>query len=408
MDDPEAPVPSGPACTKLQDLPPEVIGRSARYLAVRGGDLNQLVTVVAGRRSNVEKSVIKRVYLRHNLEYLRYVSDVCTGYLSVHAIRARRHNLGEMCRQWMEVNDDWRNSIKPYQGIDMPGMFADVELKAIRDEAVDIRDIVEYDSIGHICFRNTDFLYGKKEFRRYAVIVGIDGRDVSGRDSRDVINILDEGRSTPTKLRLMTSRVSSIFLNPALSIDLGLVEILRYLVEDVEIDVNSQNCTGLVFGFGGYVMPLIAHALVHPDPASFQYLLTLRDINANPQTEFNDGTTFLHTLKDDIEYALGDSSLDVTRVESLLGRDEVNVDVLDEEDFTPLECLLERYKDDVQYERNVFLLAKTFLDAGATRTYRKVMVIYDGRMRALLEAKDRDERDRIFARLYRGKRKRDN
>mmetsp|Transcript_795 Transcript_795/g.1840 ORF Transcript_795/g.1840 Transcript_795/m.1840 type:complete len:263 (-) Transcript_795:156-944(-) len=249
-----------------------------------------------------------------------------------------------MCRQWMEANDDWRNSIKPYHGIDMPGMFADVELKAIRDEDV-CSVLVMYCPSGHvgkpsILSASAYFSDDSPAFRRNAVVVGIDGRDVSGLDFEDVTRLLYEGHSTPTKLRLMTRRVATIFFNPALAIDLGRIEILRYLVEDVEIDVNSQNCTGLVFGFGGYVMPLIAHALVHPDPASFQYLLTLRDINVNPRMEFaddSDETTFLHTLQDRLmKYALGDSSLDVTRVESLLGRDEVNVDVLDEDGLTPL------------------------------------------------------------------------
>ena len=323
----------------------------------------------------------------------------------------------------MEVNDDWRNSIKPYQGIDMPGMFADVELRAIRDEA-DEEDLwmkARTDRSGHVCFPNTSatiyFSDDKERFRRDAVVVGIDGRDVSGLDLEAVKEVLLKGHSTPTKLRLMTMWVADIFLNPALAIDLGLTEVLRFLVEDVGIDVNSQHYRGVVFFCR---MPLIAHALVHPDPSSFQYLLSVSGLNANPVlSEFTgyieNVITLLHALKSErIEYALGDTPLDVTRIESLLMRDEVDVDALDDDNNTPLSCLVEWLDPrEAPYSRTDLLLAKAFLDAGASTDHVDLSFIpnregYNGKMLALLEAKDRGERDEISAGLDRPKRKRDD
>mmetsp|Transcript_797 Transcript_797/g.1842 ORF Transcript_797/g.1842 Transcript_797/m.1842 type:complete len:319 (-) Transcript_797:121-1077(-) len=317
-----------------------------------------------------------------------------------------------MCRQWMEANDDWRNSIKPYHGIDMPGMFADVELKAIRDEDV-CSVLVMYCPSGHvgkpsILSASAYFSDDSPAFRRNAVVVGIDGRDVSGLDFEDVTRLLYEGHSTPTKLRLMTSGAAHIFLNPAVAIDLGLTEVLRYLIEDVEIDVNTQSYGGVVFN---HRMPPIAHALVHPDPSAFQYLTSVSGLDANPVllsfTGYERAFTLLHQL------AFGDCLLDVTRIVTLLNRDEVDVDALHGRGHTPLHCIIARTGADVaMYDRAHLMLAKALLDAGASTDHVDLGFIpnrqgYNGMMLTLLEAADREERDDIIASLDRQKRRRE-
>mmetsp|Transcript_27578 Transcript_27578/g.59924 ORF Transcript_27578/g.59924 Transcript_27578/m.59924 type:complete len:408 (-) Transcript_27578:108-1331(-) len=406
MNDAEA-APTAP--TNVHDLPPELIGRAATYLDIRGGDFWKLFTFVAGRRDNIEKRIIKRVYLERNVQLILYVSDV---YSVFPLEKARMIRLGEACRQWMEFNDDWRNSIKPYHGIDMPGMFADVELKAIRDEDV-CSVLVMYCPSGHvgkpsILSASAYFSDDSPAFRRNAVVVGIDGRDVSGLDFEDVTRLLYEGHSTPTKLRLMTSGAAHIFLNPAVAIDLGLTEVLRYLIEDVEIDVNTQSYGGVVFN---HRMPPIAHALVHPDPSAFQYLTSVSGLDANPVllsfTGYERAFTLLHQL------AFGDCLLDVTRIVTLLNRDEVDVDALHGRGHTPLHCIIARTGADVaMYDRAHLMLAKALLDAGASTDHVDLGFIpnrqgYNGMMLTLLEAADREERDDIIASLDRQKRRRE-
>mmetsp|Transcript_788 Transcript_788/g.1832 ORF Transcript_788/g.1832 Transcript_788/m.1832 type:complete len:227 (+) Transcript_788:170-850(+) len=224
-----------------------------------------------------------------------------------------------------------------------------------------------------------------------------------------------EGGSTPTKVQLMPSRVANIILNPALAIDLGLSEVLRYLVEDVEIDVNLRCCQGVLFKRR---MPLITHALIHPDPFAFRYLLSVHNINvtcllweSSPQDDF--ATTLLHALKDErVKDAIEDFPLDATRIETLLNSDEGDVDVFDIFGRTPLKRLVEWGAVSLDkpvylpYDKSDLLLAKAFLDAGASARNVRLSFLsngegYDAKMLALLEAKDREERDEIIASLDR-------
>mmetsp|Transcript_970 Transcript_970/g.2098 ORF Transcript_970/g.2098 Transcript_970/m.2098 type:complete len:395 (+) Transcript_970:210-1394(+) len=393
MNDAEA-APTAP--TNVHDLPPELIGRAATYLDIRGGDFWKLFTFVAGRRDNIEKRIIKRVYLERNVQLILYVSDV---YSVFPLEKARMIRLGEACRQWMEFNDDWRNSIKPYPGIDMPGLFADVEPRVL---------------LGTRAEATIHFSGDNAPFRGGIAVVGVDGRDVSGLASVNVGRLLDEGLSTQAKIRIMKGGVAHVFLNPVVAIDLGLTEVLRYLIEDVGIDVNTQHYSSGVFN--GYNMPLVAHALVHPDPSSFQYLMSVSGLNANPIPlgiipYDRSATTLLHLLNDgSIEDALDGSFLDISRIETLLNRDEIDVDILDDDDLTPLDYLVDWDNPwGVSFDRNYLLLIKAFLDAGASTSDvdLSILVIRDREghngevVAALLEANDHRERDEIIASLDR-------
>ena len=76
-----------------------------------------------------------------------------------------------------------------------------------------------------------------------------------------------------------------IFNNPAVAIDFGIVDVLRHLVEEIGIDINS-------YAWNGYGIPkkynllLTSGAIteVLQDPACFNYLISLRDINVSLTT----------------------------------------------------------------------------------------------------------------------------
>ena len=255
----------------------------------------------------------------------------------------------------------------------------------------------------------------------------MDGVDVTRMSFEETKKLILERSSRPKTLRVLHSVYWCFFLNPAIALDLGLLDILRNIVEQTDIDVNSSRCRGIEFDNG---MPLLVRALVHEDASMFEYLLSLEDIDLNPvihssfhlpifngmYISLNRSKPMLHSLTQDIiTDALRDAELDVMRIKQILdqGRDADVTNAEDRHGNTPLWNIVNSSSHEKSFSRNDLMLAKCFLDSGASIDGIDLKDLlpnrrgYRGKMAALIEAKDRAARDQVIASLRPLKRKRD-
>lgn len=445
-DDSSPSPPQSSPCPTFLDLPPEMIGRIATYVDIFNGDLHNFVAVCGPPLS----PIIKHAYMKDNANFLHYV-----GSADGRTARWRRDNFNSVLArdkllQWMEVNDGWREAHKPPPPPSssssmagrststapplppIPSVQSEIILRPIEsdaDEATLEQEIIN--GAGHLTFEALPpnlFLGANGEILEenypFDVVIGVDGVDVTKLSFEDTkALILKRGPKTKT-LRCLHSVYWCFFLNPAIATDLGLIDVLRNIVEQVGVDVNNNRCRGIQFENG---MPLLVRALVHPDVRLFEYLLSLGGIDLNPEIHssihipifngmfitLNRSKPLMHVLtKDIIIDALGEADLDVTRVKQLLDKRDNLTNVEDRHGNTPLWHIVHQtFNGNDSYSRNDLFLAKTFLDAGAATDRIELEELtnrrgYRGKMAALIEAKDRAARDNVIASLRPLKRKR--
>jgi hypothetical protein len=187
---------------------------------------------------------------------------------------------------------------------------------------------------------------------------------------------------TDKRLKMIHFVFAEIFFNPALSIDLGLFDVLKFQIEELKLDVNYQLFAGILFRqehgerYEAYFegRSLLFHALAQPDERLFDYLLSLQGIEANPVLEHaingqhirDVGFTLLHEMSLLANYALLDEKIDlVSRVRRILEQEEVDVNCRDDVDATPLQKLCEFWVDYVRRPRLRYDLARLYLSVVA-------------------------------------------
>ena len=218
----------------------------------------------------------------------------------------------------------------------------------------------------------------------YSIVTSVNGVPYTSFE-QGISLLLEEGPEK--RLQMVLSVFAEIFFNPALSIDLGLLDLLRFQIEELKLDVNIQECAGILFRedperegwsrslFAMEGRSLLFHALAQPDQRLFDYLLSLQGIEANPVLEHSIkgqdirdfGTTLLHEIPSFAGYSLLDEEIDlISRLRRILEREDVDVNCRDEyENITPLEELCEFWPDVVLRPRLVYDVARLYLSMGA-------------------------------------------
>ena len=120
------------------------------------------------------------------------------------------------------------------------------------------------------------------------------------------------------------------FFNPVLSINIGLLDLLRFQLEEVKLDVNEQNWIGP--RIGDVRLPPIFHGMVQPDKSIFEYLLSFDGVLLNPNIDrcpitdvaAPSNTTLLHYLNQIVGVVL-QGSFDVSRLKILLSQEKVDI-----------------------------------------------------------------------------------
>ena len=332
---------------------------------------------------------------------------------------------------WMEINVDWRDACRPYSSA--KGLFITENTVLLNSSFKECLGISESN---HVTLDETSDNFDsvfRNECTPGSIIVGIDGVDLLGRSYEEVKGMIDEAKD----VKLMPESAEFFFTNAAFAIDLGLFDVLRFIVEDIfGVDCSrSHKCTygGLRFPDASDTSyPPLLHALAQPDPRFFDYFLALDGVDLNPSFSsfsFSGEPTLFHTMigqrcpaYDVIRSTIGDTAL-LSRLKAILKSGTVDVNALNSLRFPPLYYLIydpntakrfyNRRRLDFQYDTFDLELAAAFLDSGASVADSHLNIYalpdrrgYRGTLVKLLEAENKAERDMIISNLKSRKRKR--
>ena len=396
------------------DLPPGVIAAVGTFLSTRKigvghvtsilrkygltGDLMALCVVFGPRVART----VRKVYLEYNMDYLEEIhllanavkhevksenrSDDDKRTFGIKPIFEGNPKALQKClvkirarlEAWMSENEWWKDAAKldPAYHEDnaveagRPAIFKTVMLKNIAEEERKefVENAVTMSPIftsGHVDLQyytgdgDVDMPFYTLSFARFpsdsdnnfSAVASVNGTPhTSFLQVQDLL--LEEG---PDKcLKVVHKVFAEIFFNAALIIDLGLLELLKFQIEELKIDVNYQECAGILFRYTDFQgeplegKSLLFHALAQPDQRLFDYLLSLQTIEVNPVLDQSmEGYdhlgwdfTFLHEIPRCANYPLFDEEIDlISRIRRILERDEVDVDCRDNSGDTPLEQL---------------------------------------------------------------------
>lgn len=216
----------------------------------------------------------------------------------------------------------------------------------------------------------------------YTIVLAADDIDLKNHSkemTREQVKdaILKEGDKT---LRVMHDAFATVLLNPALAIDLGMFELFKFQVEDLLLDVNCQDYTGLFFTDTGenndfqLGQSLLLHVLINPDRRFFEYLLSVANFEANPIIRrdvygrlYMEECTFLHELSRITPYELP-NNINLSWVAHMIKVKEIDLNVQNAAGRSPLERLCYLCSLEESMTKRDYDVAKMLLSAGAEVT----------------------------------------
>ena len=367
-----------PRCSTFSDLPPGIVGKISTYISLRaygnGRDRRTLMSLCTAVGPSIS-SYIRKSYLEGNLSFLYYL-NLFVPYNDTAISDAECAVVGAKLRQWMEYNPWWREACQSpsafmaKQQRHHPTIYKLIRVKEFENE-------VERESfLQDVCITRTGQVYiygGSCGIGVYNLVVSVNDKALpfwpTSKAYRDAI--LASG--SDAEVLVMQQYFGLFFLNPALSINLGLLELLRFQLEDLALDVNCQKWTGP--RIGEVELPLILHSMVQEDACFFEYLLSFNGIVLNPilkmcpmtDNVFPDGLgmTLLHCLHAVIGGSLN-GKFDLNRLKQLLSHDDVDInrgleDTTFQEVITPLYTTL---TSPIKFDSD-FDVVKIYVEAGA-------------------------------------------
>lgn len=391
----------------LLDLPAGVVANVGKFMdtRARAADLMAMCVVFG---SDVAK-VVRKSYLENNLDYLGEISDAAYSVAMVAAnkcfdkrlsfekkalyTKAFRNDLATIkvkLEEWMSENEWWKGAAllgpayhhhRDNADAGLPVIFKTFELKAFATEEEKMKfqdETIAISTSGHVDLYDYQSSSDDDPVDEvYSTVLSVNG--TLGTSFDHVKELLLEEGSNKT-LKMIHHAFTEIFFNPAVMIDLGLLDVLRFQMEEMKLDVNYQKFSGIHFrgrendGRFQEGMPLILHSLVQPDERIFQYILSLKSIEAIPELERDlhgnvaqddygeGGHTLLHELARFTTYPLIGNDIDlIQRLRLMLEKGKYDVNAHDFMRISPLEYLCFRTK----YGRRQFDLARLFLSFGA-------------------------------------------
>ena len=415
---PPAPPSAEPRPPGFLDLPSGIVANIAQFIyigaeddegrLVGDGKILMYLCLVFGRQT---ARVIRREYLSNNLLYLDYLYFEAKSYSEdIVSMKKERRvkfitTLNGALKQWMEENEWWKDACRDAavfaKGCDVctkyPPIYKTSETKIASDE--DRNQWIEALGINEANLIDLYFEEGPLG-DDYTTVLAVDDIDLKNytkemtwEQAREAI--FKEGDK---KLRVMHDVFASIFLNPALAVDLGMLELFRFQAEDLMLDVNCQDYTGLFFNGVNNDdeefqagQPLLLHALINPDKRFFECLLSVADFDANPviERDLKDGrdigrlrATFLHRLPHILRCDLP-NNINICWVAHMIKVKEIDLGVQNAEGMSPLErlCYLRSLTfgafvlPSQSITKHDYDIAKMFLSAGAEVTQRALQYV---------------------------------
>jgi hypothetical protein len=352
---------------------------------------------------------VRKVYLEHNMEYLEEISDLANAVAmdaadekfddNPKAFRKWLTIIRVRLEEWMDENEWWKDAAKLDSAFDEdnaaeagnPVIFKTFVLKdfATEEERNEFgSDVIALSPSGH-----ADLHYYKPPpdsgpfDKNFSIVTSVNGDPYPSLEQAPN-TLLEEG--SDKRLQMAHCVFAEIFLNPALMIDLGLLGVLKFQIQELKIDVNYQEYLGIWFrgpnDRESYLegMPLLFHGLVQPDQRLFDYLLSLKRVEANPVLEHSlDGTAMrdtdthlLHEVPLLASHSLLDEEIDlISRLRYVLERKEVDIDCHDLDGTTPLENVCDFLWVSGGLARTHFDLARLFLSFGAKVTEEALLYL---------------------------------
>ena len=386
-----------PPC--VLDLPPGVIANVGTFLSTRerAADLMALCIVFGPAVART----VRKTYLEHNMDYLDEISDLANA-LAMHAVDRQMcqnpnyfRKWSSMIRvrlaEWMSENEWWKDAAKldsayhednaAEAGVPVilkTAMLKDFATEEERNEFKEDGSRISPSGHADLCHYTPSSGSGPFD-NNCSIVTSVNGTPCASFEHAQGL-LLEEG--SDKRLQIMHSVFAEMFFNPALIIDLGLLDVLKFQIEELKLDVNCQDYLGVWFrggsedkenNLGG--TSILFHALVQPDQRLFDFLLSLKRLEVNPILRCSlDGTlteneqwTLLHEMPMFASLVASNRLLDeqidlIRRLRCILVREEVNVDCRCHLGFTPLEEVCEFWDSGsrMQYD-----LARLFLSVGA-------------------------------------------
>ena len=390
------------ACMKLHEspcetLPPGLIAKIGTYckLAPLGTDIDKktLMSLCLAVGPYVA-SYIRKAYLENRLYYLSYLKR----YLRVRQNYENKPlsdndcaDLGEKLKQWMLHNPWWKEAclypttFNQKQGGEYPPICKVIRLQ----ESTDAGGVRAW--LNASIYSTTSlqvaidpqlcrFLFDKAWDERYIIAISVNGDQDSASSAEKFRKIM----FTPgieKNVHFMHRLFAFFFFNPVLSINLGQLDLLRFQLEELRLDVNEQNWIGP--RIGNVRLPPIFHCMIQPDKSFFEYLISFDGVLLNPNLDRSpitdaaapSNTTLLHYLNQIVGLVL-QGSFDVSRLKILLSQDKVDVDfgppfpdeALGENVPERISPLYSLFCSAIKFESD-FDIVEAFVDAGAGVDY---------------------------------------
>ena len=184
-------------------------------------------------------------------------------------------------------------------------------------------------------------------------------------------------------------------------IDLGLVDVLKFQTEVLELDFNSQEYIVMFFQNEGHEegQHLIVHALFQTDRSAFDYLLSLTNIEVNPflqrslsgQDISDISRTLLHELPDIARHPSFFRDLQLGRIATILDRHDVDLNVRARTGRSPLEHFCHNCTLNFHCDRILLNVVDLYLAWGANVSARALSSIEEASNRFKNRAHSREK-----------------
>lgn len=265
------------------NLPPGIFGKIGTYIGLVYTDDghakidNTLFSLCLAGGPDLA-SYIRKEYLENSLYYLECLEDILVPGDGRCLSDEECALAGEKLLQWMSYNPWWRDACRSPTAFNqneqvekVPTICKQISIKpfASEEDCEKILDALVCSASGHIAIplELCENARMDEPFdERFYHVISVNGNPYS------VSNMMEFDREilAPDQQKdiyVMYGPFDLLFFNPVLSINLGLLDLLRFQLEELNFDVNFQEWKGP--RLGDVDLPPIFYSMIQPDGRFF-------------------------------------------------------------------------------------------------------------------------------------------
>jgi len=277
--------------SSLFDLSPELVGRIATNLEIFGSDLSNLVVALGcsarqnnnSARDNNQKTFLDAVRAAV-LTSESYLDELFT-YMPKNAqpiyaeirreLNTKHEAIGRKVRGWMNANKNWEDRVVEAMlcdswSVESSGLSRRVSVSGEVASSLILEDRGRFQH---------DYRYFLSRETKHAALLGelgnhlvsVDGDQYCG--STEMKNLF-ASKGNEDNVQLYFFRVNDLFFNhPSIVISLGLVEVLRTMVNKGIIQASTTQCSGGPILWNTYI--------ISPNTSCLEYMLSLPNVDCS-------------------------------------------------------------------------------------------------------------------------------